>query len=447
MLSSSIDSFDRFNKNKFLSLPCAVTGVMEKNQNLVYFLAMQLERLSTESIFELRLKWLAPFSASVFVAVLLLGSQKMLLRLPEPTIMICAFFIFFMLVCRVAARFTDRIANTMQISYPTFILWCYPMTVVGAVTLSSWLFLGLSNRLLGRGFWNHWLGLTGQDTTSFFFTCFASMLIVVTLQFASSILQVFNWIIEISRGHVQKVSNELMQTGGFTTDIGSTLERMRQDGEQTKTSRVRATRFNRLALLGVFALGLLFAGWVIFFRPALILYYRAEIQLRTFLEPAAAYETLRHLTERFPDYRYMDSVTYRMAWILDRRLNQFEKAKEAYEGFIKRFGRQNVWSDEAIASLVRLSFDKLDDSDRTLYWTAQYLENRPDGIMAPHMYLYRIRAFKRSNQLEMAEKEMAEAQKRFDMNTKIQIISSEDRLIDLVSFSEALKAEISVNRQ
>ncbi len=408
---------------------------------------MQLEQLSTENIFELRLKWLAPFSASVFVAAMLLGSQKMLLRLPEPTMMICAFFIFFMLVCRGAASFTNRLAASMKISYPTFILWCYPMTVVGTVTLSSWLFLGLSNRLLGRGFWNNWLGLTGQDTTSFFFTCFASMLLVVTLQFASSIFQVFNWILEMSRGHVQMVSNELMKIGDDRAAIGNTLEIMRQDGEQTKTSRVRATRFNRLALLGIFMLGLAFAGWVTFFRPALILYYRAEIQLRTFLEPAAAYETLRHLSERFPDYRYMDSVTYRMAWILDRRLNQFEKAKEAYEGFIKRFGRHNVWSDEAIASLVRLSLDKLSDPEQTLYWTAQYLETRPDGIMAPHMYLYRIRAFKRSDQLEMAEKEMAEAQKRFDMNAKIQIISSEDRLIDLISFSDALKAEISADRQ
>ena len=420
---------------------------MEKNCNLVYFLAMQLEHLSTESIFELRLKWLAPFSASVFVAALLLGSQKMLLRLPEPTIMITAFFVFFILVCRGAASFTDRLAASMQISYPTFILWCYPMTVVGAITLSSWLFLGLSNRLLGRGFWNHWLGLTGQDTTSFFFTCFASMLVVVTLQFASSIFNVFNWIIEISRGHLQKVSTELIKSGDKAVDIGNTLDLIRQNGEQTKTSRVRATRFNRLALLCVFMLGLLFAGWVIFFRPALILYYRAEIQLRTFIEPAAAYETLRHLTERFPDYRYMDSVTYRMAWILDRRLNQFEQAKAGYEGFIKRFGRQNVWADEAIASLVRLSFDKLGDPEQTLYWTSQYLENRPDGIMAPHMYLYRIRAFKRSNQPEMAAKEMAEAQKRFDMNEKIQIISSEDRLIDLVSFSDALKAEISADYQ
>jgi len=408
---------------------------------------MQFEHLSTGSIFELRLKWLAPFSASVFVAVLLLGSQKMLLRLPQPTIMICVFFIFFILVCRGAASFTDRLAASMQISYPTFILWCYPITVVSSVTLSSWLFLGLSNRLLGRGFWNNWLGLTGQDTTSFFFTCFASMLLVVTLQFTSSIFLVFNWILEISRGHVQMVSNELMKIGDDRTAIGNTLEMMRQDGEQTRTSRVHATRFNRLALLGVFILGLAFAGWITFFRPALILYYRAEIQLRTFLEPAAAYETLRHLTERFPDYRYMDSVTYRMAWILDRRLNKFEQAKTGYESFIRRFGRQNVWSDEAIASLVRISFDKLGDPEQTLYWTAQYLENRPDGIMAPHMYLYRIRAFKRRNQAEMAEKEMAEAQKRFDMNAKIQIISSEDRLIDLISFADALKAEISADHQ
>jgi hypothetical protein len=91
--------------------------------------------------------------------------------------------------------------------------------------------------------------------------------------------------------------------------------------------------------------------------------------------------------------------------------------------------------------------DKLENPEQTLYWTSQYLEKRPDGIMAPHMHLYRIRAFKRSNQREMADKEIAEVKRRFDMNQTIQIINSEDRLIDLISFSDALKAEISANHQ
>lgn len=67
--------------------------------------------------------------------------------------------------------------------------------------------------------------------------------------------------------------------------------------------------------------------------------------------------------------------------------------------------------------------------------------------MAPHMHLYRIRAFRRSGQPEQAEKEIAEIQKHCDMNSKIQIINSEDRLIDLISFADALKAEISANLQ
>jgi hypothetical protein len=408
---------------------------------------MQLERLTTTNIFELRIRWLAPFSACVFVAALLFRSQKMLLRLPEPVLMICGLFVFFIIICRIAAHFTDWLANYLRISYPTFILWCYPMLVVGTVTFSSWLFLGLSNRMLGRGFWNNWLGLTGQDTTSFFFTCFASMLVVVTMQFASSIFQVFNWIIEISRSHVQKINTELIKASETKSDIAATLSRLYCDGEETRSSRMRATRLNRLALLCIFVMGMLFSGWIVFFRPALILYYRAEIQLRSFLEPAAAYETLRHLSERYPNYRYLDSVTYRMAWILDRRLQKYEQAKISYEAFIKKFGRHNVWSDEAIASLVRLCFDKLDQPDQAIYWTSRYLEKSPDGIMAPHMYLYRIRAYQRIGKPELAATEIETARKLFDLNTKIQIINSEDRLIDLVSFADALEAEVNVTRQ
>jgi len=376
-----------------------------------------------------------------------MGSQKMLLRLPGPAIMISVFLVFFILTCRAASYFTDQLATVMKIGYPTFILWCYPMAVVTSVTLSSWIFLGLSNRFFGRGFWSNWLGLTAQDTTSFFFACFASMLLVVSLQFISSTVQVLNWILELSRNQVQKISSELMKDENRQANIGSTLERLRHDGEETKNRRLRATRLNRLALLSVFIFSASFASWVVFFKPALILYYRAEIQLRTFLEPAAAYETLRHLSERFPAYRYLDSVTYRMAWILDRRLNQFEKARDAYEAFIERFGKNNVWSDEVIVSLVRLSLDKLHQPQQALYWTSEYLQKKPDGIMAPHMRLYRIRAFRHSGQPEQAEKEIAEVQKHCDMNANIQIINSEDRLIDLISFADALKAEISANSQ
>lgn len=414
---------------------------------LLYFYEMQQEHLVTANIFELRLKWLVPFSACVFVAVLLLGSQNLLLHLPGPAMMIAVFFVFFILICQTAGYFTDKLATAMQIGYPTFILWCYPMTVVGAVTGCAWLFLGLSNYLLGRGFWTAWLGLTGQDTTSFFFACFASMLLAVTLQFASSIVHVFNWILEVSRGNVQRFSSELMKdVKESSSALGNTLECLRHDGEQTRRNRMRATRLNRLALLIVFLLSLAFAGWVVFFRPALILYYRAEIQLRTFLEPAAAYETLRHLSERFPDYRYLDSVNYRMAWILDRRLNKHEKARDSYVAFLERFGRNNVWSDEAIASLVRLSFDKLNDPDQALYWTSEYLNISPEGIMAPHMYLYRIRALKQKHQPELAQKEIETAQRLF-VNRKIQVINSEDRLIDFVSFADAVQAEVSADQR
>jgi len=408
---------------------------------------MQQLYLATSNIFDLRLKWLIPLSASVFIAVLILGSQNLLLQLPGPAIIITAFFMFFIATCKVASYLTDRFSTSMQITYPTVILWCYPMTVVGMVTIGSWLFLGLSNHLLGRSFWSSWLGLTSQDTTSFFFACFASMLLVVSLQFASSIIYVFNWIIEISRGNVQQINSELMKSENDSKiSIGRTLERLRYDGEQTKSNRMRATKINRLALFCIFILGLVFASWIIFFRPALILYYRAEIQLRTFLEPAAAYETLRHLSEKFPRYRYMDSVIYRMAWIQDRRLNEYENAKSSYENFLKRFGRNNIWSDEAIASLVRLSSDKLKQPDQALYWASQYLNSNPNGIMAPHMHLYRIRAFKRNNQPEQAQKEIEIAQKVYN-DQKIQIINSEDRLIDLINFTDALKAEINADQK
>jgi outer membrane protein assembly factor BamD (BamD/ComL family) len=162
--------------------------------------------------------------------------------------------------------------------------------------------------------------------------------------------------------------------------------------------------------------------WIIFFRPAVVLYYRAEIQLRTFLEPQTALETFKHLTRKYPDYRYIDSVRYRMAWIQDRRLNLHQKAAASYQVFLKQHNK-SVWIDEALVNLVRLYVDCLQKPEMGLETIDRYEKKFPSGVFLPHMQLYKIRA----------------------LAQKIQITNSEDRLIELLDFSEAIKAEITAN--
>lgn len=411
---------------------------------ICYILHMHDEFMPVASFFELRLKWLLPSATAVFVAILIANSQKLLLQLPGPAIMTAAFMLFLAITCHTAGYITDRCAMSMKISYPTVILWLYPTVAMLVITASAWLFLIISNRLLGRGFWSDWLGLTGQDTTSFFFACFSSMMVFVALQFAFSMINVLRWILDVPSHHMQTINASINPlSGNVKEEIGEALEQAKVDSEKIREKRGRATRINRVALLIMVLFAVAAGSWIVFFRPELILYYRAEIQLRTFLEPATALETFRHLSEKYPNYRFLDTVKYRMAWILDRRLNRFDEAAGEYESFLQKYGTRNVWADEATAALVRLNFDKLNNPARALFWTEEYLRHFPGGVMFLHMQLYKIRALHKSGETTRARSELENAGRLYS-GRQIQIINSEDRLIDLISFEDALIAEQSV---
>ncbi len=400
---------------------------------------MHDEFMPVASFFELRLRWLLPSAAAVLIAMLIANSQKLLLQLPGPAIMTAIFMIYLSLACHAAGFVTDRFARSLNINYPTVILWFYPTVTMMVITISSWVFLIGSNRMLGRGFWSDWLGLTGQDTTSFFSASFGAMMIFVGLQFAFSMIKVLRWILEIPDNHMQAIHASI-GSGDISMEISAALEQAKIDSEQIKAKRGRANRLNRMALLLMVLMALAAGAWITFFRPELILYYRAEIQLRTFLEPATAWETFRHLTEKYPTYRFIDSVKYRMAWIRDRRLNKFTEAAADYEGFLARFGNKNVWADEAVAAMVRLNLDKLNDPGKALFWIEEYLRSFPGGVMVLHMQLYKIRALHKTGNAEQAQTELEKARQLY-ADSKIQIINSEDRLIDLISFADALAAE------
>lgn len=408
---------------------------------ICYILHMDKDFLPVDSFFELRLKWLLPSAAVVFIAVLLFSSQKMLLQLPGPAAMTLAFMIFLMTACRLTSLFTDHLTRSFRISYPTIVLWLYPTLTMLLISFTAWLFLTASGRILGRGFWSDWLGLTGQDTTSFFFNSFAAMMIFISLQFAFSLLRVLNWILEIPQLHMQAINARIdPHNPDIHCELGAALDLAREQSRAIREKRCKATRLNRFALLLMVLAALAIGAWITFFNPALILYYRAEIQLRTFLEPQTARETFRHLREKHPKYRFIDTVEYRMAWILDRRLKNHERAAIEYENFLKKFGSGNVWADEAVAALVRLNLDKLQKPAEALVWVEKYLQLFPHGVMTLHMRLYKIRALQRLGNTDLAKAELAKARKLY-ASEKIQIINSEDRLVDLISFADALNAE------
>jgi len=407
------------------------------NFNIWYIFYMNQESSTEFGLYQISLNTLMPATASIFMAFIILNSQTLVIQLSRPALLVIGFIISHAAICILSEALTQRLARRFSLNHPTIVLWLYPAIALFLITISAYGFLVLSNLVFGRGFWSSWLGLTGQDTTTLFFTCFVSMLLFIAIQFTLSVLKVFNWIVETSKNHLDLAAESL---SGNAETINQVFADISSRSEHLKQQRLNATRTNRKALLISFLFCTFFGFWIVFFRPELVLYYRAEIQLKTFIEPQAAYNTFQHLTERFPDYRFVDSVFYRMAWILDRRLNEYQKASNEYELFLKRFGYNNIWSDEALTALVRLHSDKLNDPAQALKWSELYLKTNPDGVMAPHMHLYRIRSYSKLSQHQEAEAELRLAEHRF-AGKKIQIINSEDRLIAFTSFSEALKAE------
>lgn len=405
---------------------------------------MNESRPLTKTFLDLQLKWLVPSSLTVFVGIMLLNSQKMVLRLNKPLILFFIFSIFFVAICKLAEFITDKFLIIFKIRYPTVFLWFYPTISLFIITLISWLFLSASDKYLGRSFWSNWLELTRQDTTSFLFSCFMAMAVFISIQFIFSIYYVFQWIIETSRQHLQDLHLLPVTFDKNQKELlGEKLILIRSEIEKVKNSRLQATKVNRIALFSIFIIAVITIGWIVWFNPALILYYRAEIQLRTFLEPMIAFNTLKHLKQKYPNFNYLDSVDYKMAWILDRRLKDFEMARNKYETFLKNFGNKNAWSVEAFSSLVRINMDKINNPEKAIFWANKYLKNAPLGIMAPHMYLYKARAFNRLKQPEKAKSEIQTAKKLFS-HKKIQMINSEDRLIGLVDFSEVLQTEVNI---
>jgi hypothetical protein len=390
-------------------------------------------------------KWHSLLLIFAFLTTVLLRSQGLIVQLFRPLLLSVALLFTFHLICRFALRFARAVEKRLQIEYPSLFLWLYPTLVLLTLAIFSFVLIIGSNSIWGRGFWSNLLRLNSQETTSFFSTCFATMILFTALHFFGATFATLSWIADSSKNRISALDNlsQLPANAKVENCIGDAIKKMRAETDFLQQQRTKATRINRYALLSVFSLMLSGTIWIIFFRPAVVLYYRAEIQLRTFLEPQTALETFKHLTRKYPDYRYIDSVRYRMAWIQDRRLNLHQKAAASYQVFLKQHNK-SVWIDEALVNLVRLYVDCLQKPEMGLETIDRYEKKFPSGVFLPHMQLYKIRALAHLNRSAEARSAINAAIAAYG-DKKIQITNSEDRLIELLDFSEAIKAEITAN--
>ncbi len=388
----------------------------------------------------------APAVGVIFLLSFIISSQTEVLKLPKPAFTVLVLFILFLGICKASYILSNLILDKKKLFYPTVKLWLYPSIGFLFIILSSSSILTLSSKILGRGFWSGFLGLTSQNTTSLFSASFFSMTAYISLQFFISMAYSIKYIFDVSRSHFRLLFEEVAEEEEDPkSKIDKMLNEIQFENDHFQELRKKASIVNRKALLLFFILSTSIGIYILFFKPELILFYRAEIQLKTYSQPESALKTFDHLLIRYPNYKFADTVSFRRNWILDRRLKKYNEASKGYINFINRFGFSNVWSDEVTAGLARIYIDKLGDLESGKKWAEIYLKNYPEGVMAPHMYLYLIRVLQKQKKSAECKKLEKEALRKFG-GKEIQIINIEDKLIEFVLFNDALKTNNYISK-
>lgn len=337
-----------------------------------------------------------------------------LMHLPAPRIFLLALSLLLTLVGEAALAGTRFLLKRLDLDFPVVRLWAFPLTILGAsylvligllVTLPAW---------LGRAFWSQLLDVNAKGATVLYTSVISGLFLYMAI---------FSLV-----GVVRHLRSILAAT--------SDPDRFREQARRLEEERSRGRRINRMAFWAILSGLVIATGWIIWFRPETILFYRGQIQLQSRQFNEVALETYRHLARKYPDYRYRDAVDFRIAWILERRLQNYGEAAAAYAAFLTTWERDNIWADDALANLVRISLDKQGDPAMALHWAELYHQTFPAGHLAPHIMLYRVRALRALHRDGEADRILVAAKERYG-DRPLLIYDSEDDLADRIAFETA----------
>ena len=358
------------------------------------------------------LRWIGLLIA-VLVFQMATGTTWLML-IPAPRLLLVGLTLLLTLAGEAALAVTRFALKRFGLALPAIQLWACPLSVLGSsylvllillVTLPSW---------FGRAFWTQLLDLNAKGATVLFTSVISGVLLYLGIYSLVGII-----------GHLRTI---------FTTTAHP--DKFREHAQRLEEERVRSRKANRTVFWAVLTGLIVACGWIIWFRPETILFYRGQIQLQSRQYNEVALETYSHLARKYPDYRYRDAVDFRIAWILERRLQKFGEAAKAYADFLQQWGKDNIWADDALANLVRISLDKQGDAPMALHWIEIYRQSFPAGHLAPHIELYRVRALRALHRDAEAERVLTSAKERFG-GKQLLIYDTEDDLSDRIPFETA----------
>ncbi|MBF0544310.1 MAG: hypothetical protein HQM08_07750 [Candidatus Riflebacteria bacterium] len=340
-----------------------------------------------------------------------------LLLLERPRIAILAFIAVLSILAQVAVIFSDILLLRFNYRYPGVLLWAQPISIL-TVSYSFFLILiaGIP-RIFGRAFWSSLLDLNAKCVTSFF----------STLVGAISLYVLFSILVAAGR----LVKSILLKTI-------QNFAKMHGEDEELKDIQNKTRKVNRIAFYIFLGLLLLTASWTVFFKPETILYLRAQIQLQTMIHPEAALAAFKQIQTKFPNYEYLDTIEFRCSWIKDRRIKNYSEAAIDYEDFLKKYGYENIWSEDAITNLIRIKQDKLNDPVGVLSLVDLYQKYFPTGHFGPHIVLYKIRALRDVKKEKEANELLASSLEKYK-TTNLILYDNEDDYVGSISFTAAAK--------
>ena len=408
---------------------------------------MQTQTEFTESIY--RSHYLTAFNGILIMVLsvqIVLGTTYFML-LERTRIMVLVLVGLRALTHLLSGLVSRRLLRRWDLFLPTVLLW---LQVFLVFVLTAALYLALLAGVplfAGRGVWSGLLHVHPKSATILFYSTFMGFSLYWLILVVKESLSYLAWSVATIRIMGDNLTSSLesfagKKNGVTSGDLEQEMGEMRDSLRAMEAHRLRAGSFNRWSLLDVFFVLALTAGYITFLRPELILYYRGELQLRTFQHPEAALEMFEHLLRKFPDYRYRDTVAFRAAWIRDRRLKQRDEARSAYRTFLDTYGYDNVWADEAVWSLIQLAMNPPPRPAVTLEWIDRFRTHFPDDYRLPQIDLFEARAQWRLGKKEEARRLLKAAEQKH-RDAWIYLYNEEDDFIERIPFSVgviALKA-------
>lgn len=143
-----------------------------------------------------------------------------------------------------------------------------------------------------------------------------------------------------------------------------------------------------------------------------------------------------NIIKNYPNLKYIDTIFYYKAWVLDRKIKDYDRAIQEYNNFLAKFSLYNLWAPEVLYNLSLIYITKA-EFHKVLYYTTKYLTFIKNGYYTPVLYTYKLVALYKTNQTNKFKFYLHQAMSLFKKQMVI-IYDKNDNVSNYLSFETFL---------